>query len=118
MRWCAVLSDCGLSAEEVEGHGGEERWDALLVMQMKSHHLSQSFGELCFHKLHASVGALNQNRTHNNKQSDPLHLLPHKKKTFKVKQAHLKVVILYKELVCECVCIHSRVKVSKSVWIN
>lgn len=57
-----TLLDCSLSAEEFEGHGGEEHWDALLMMQMKSHHLSKSFGKLRLHELHASAGAL---RTHN-----------------------------------------------------
>lgn len=111
MRRCAVLSDCGLSAEEVEGHGGEERWDALLVMQMKSHHLSQSFGELCFHKLHASVGALNQNTTHNNKQSDPLHLFPHTQKNFQSEASSLKSccsLLGISVCACVCVCVHSQ----------
>lgn len=53
-----TLLDCSLPAEEFEGHGGEEHWDALLMMQMKSHHLSKSFGKLCLHELHTSVGAL------------------------------------------------------------
>lgn len=60
-----VTSDGGLPAEEVEGHGGEERRDALLVMQMKGHHLSQSFGELGLHELHASARALHmETRAH------------------------------------------------------
>lgn len=58
LRWCQITSDSGLSAEEVEGHCRKERWDALLVMQMKGHHLVKSFGELCLHELHASIGAL------------------------------------------------------------
>lgn len=57
-RVSEVLSDRGLPAEEVEGHSGEEGWDALLMMQMKGHHLPQSFGELCLHELHAAIRAL------------------------------------------------------------
>jgi len=64
-------SDCGLSAEEIEGHGREEGRDALLVMQMKGHHFSQSLGELRFHELHAPVGALHQKTTHDIKQLHP-----------------------------------------------
>ena len=61
-----ATSDGCLSAEEVEGHGGEECRDALLVVQMKGHHLPQCFGELCLHELHASVGALH---THTQKKT-------------------------------------------------
>lgn len=57
-----LVSDGGLSAEEVEGHCREECWDALLVVQVKGHHLCQSFGELRFHELHASIGALHADR--------------------------------------------------------
>jgi len=53
-----VTSDDRLSAEEVEGHGGEERRHALLVVQVEGHHLAQGFGELGLHQLHASIGAL------------------------------------------------------------
>lgn len=101
LRWCQITSDCGLSAEEVEGHSREERWDALLVMQMKGHHLSQSFGELGLHELHASIGAL---RTHTNTDTSKqcaisnnttcvFHYIHLKRKTFKVKQEHLKLLL-------------------------
>lgn len=40
MRWSQITLDGSLPTEEVEGHGGEECRDALLVMQMKCHHLS------------------------------------------------------------------------------
>lgn len=61
-------SDGGLSAEEVKGHGRQEGWDALLVMKMKGNHLSQSFGELRLHELHASIGALH---THKHNKPEP-----------------------------------------------
>ncbi len=135
LRWCQITSDCGLSAEEVEGHSREERRDALLVMQMKGHHLSQSFGELGLHELHASIGAL---RAHTHKHTGVkrpyailnnttwvFHYIHLQRKTFKVKQDHLKLLLSIGDCqacVCVCVCvhasIHSRVKVSKSVWIN
>lgn len=57
---CWISSNGGLSAEQVERHGGEEGRNAFLVMQMKVHHLSQSFGELGFHELHTSFGALKE----------------------------------------------------------
>lgn len=130
-----MTSDGGLSAEEVEGHGGEERRDALLVMQMKGHHLSQSFGELGLHELHASIRALHtETRAHRYQKTIPnnktwaFHYIPLQRKSFKVKQAHLKLLLSRGDcqvsmrmcvcVVCVCVRIHSRVKVSKSVWIN
>lgn len=77
-------SDCGLSAEEVKGHGREEGWDTLLVMQMEGHHLFKSFGELRFHKLHGSIGALHQmpkSKTSNNYTSASQQLLKRNKIT-------------------------------------
>lgn len=62
------VSDGGLSAEEVKGQRRQERRDALLVMKVKGNHLSQSFGELCLHELHASIGALHvQTHKHTHK---------------------------------------------------
>ena len=52
-----VKSDGGLSAEEVEGHSREVGWDALLVVQVEVHHLSQGPTEVCLHQLHTASTA-------------------------------------------------------------
>lgn len=109
-----AVSDSGLSAEEVQGHGREERRDALLMMQMEGHHFAQSFGELGLHELHASIGALH---THTNKQTHNgikrQYAISNKtwvfhftspERNFQSEVRSRKVVIVYRELSSVCVC--------------
>lgn len=46
----------GLAAEEVEGEGAEEGWDAVLAQQVEFDELPDGSGELRFQKLHFSTG--------------------------------------------------------------
>lgn len=61
-----MLND-GLAAEEVEGEGAEEGWDAVLAQQVELNQLPDGSGELRFQELHFSTGGAGGLRREKNK---------------------------------------------------